>query len=527
MSKFNLSNRDITQMCGEVEAYLKTTDIASKEQIRIVFAMEEVLLQYQTQFGQGHGCVLRYGKELGRTRISMSLSGEGFNPFATDDDTENSQILRNLLNNMGLEPTWQYSGGRNVVFWVLPKKKTSAIMNLVIAIGLAVVLGLLSYLVPTSITEPFATWIVTPLFNSFMGILVGISGPLIFLSVAWGIYSIGDIATFGHIGKVMIGRFMILTMVVSLVGNGWMLLVYPLSDSTSSFSIDAFYYLFQMILDIIPGNMLAPFVDSNPMQIICLAVIIGFAILILGKKTTVAATFLEQASFIIQYIMECISTLVPSFIFISVFNMFLNHQFQAMATAYKAIVCMVICAVVVMVSYGLWVAVKCKVSFSLFVKKLMPTFIIGVTTDSSSAAFATNVETCEQKLGIDTKIVNFGLPLGQVVYMPGALILFMGMALFMAESYEVDITLPWLLMAFIVTCMVSIAAPPIPGSPLTCYTLIFTQLGIPTEAVAVAIVLNVMMGCLGTGVNLYGLQCELTLLADQLGMLNKDILRKK
>lgn len=526
MAQYTLSNESITQMCEEVRNYLHTVEIDSKEQIRIVLSLEEILLRYQSKFGQDHICALRCGKEWGRSRITLTLLGDGCAPFTAglDDDSE-SRILHHLLSNMGLEPTWQYSNGRNIVFWMLPKKKSSPLMRLALSIGLAIVLGLGSNLLPADVTVGLSTWVLTPLFQSFMGVLVGISGPLIFLSVAWGIYSIGDIATFGHIGKTMIGRFLLLTPLVSLVGNGWLLGLFPISNQTADLSLEAFSTIYQMLLDVIPGNIVAPFADNNPMQIIVLAITCGFSMLVLGKKTTTAANLLDQANFIVQYIMECISTLVPCFIFISVFNMFLNRQFQVFAIAYKPLLCMVGCSIVVIVCYGMWVSIQCKVPFFRFVKKLLPTFVIAVTTDSSAAAFPTNVATCEKRLGINTKVINLGLPLGQVIFMPGALILFFSMALSMAEIYQVDITPDWLLMAFLVTCLVSIAAPPIPGSPLTCYTLIFTQLGIPSEAVALAIVLNVLLGCLGTGINLYGLQCELTLLADQLDMLDKKILR--
>lgn len=53
-------------------------------------------------------------------------------------------------------------------------------------------------------------------------------------------------------------------------------------------------------------------------------------------------------------------------------------------------------------------------------KKVAPTFLIGLSTASSAAAYSTNVECCEKQLGIDRQIINFGIPLGQVVFMPGA-----------------------------------------------------------------------------------------------------------
>lgn len=50
-----------------------------------------------------------------------------------------------------------------------------------------------------------------------MGFLSAISGPLIFLSVLWGIYSIGDVASFSKIGKRMIVRFLLMSSLLLLI----------------------------------------------------------------------------------------------------------------------------------------------------------------------------------------------------------------------------------------------------------------------------------------------------------------------
>ena len=96
-----------------------------------------------------------------------------------------------------------------------------------------------------------------------------------------------------------------------------------------------FSELFQMVLDIVPGNFFTPFTEGNPMQIIFVAVLIGIAMLILGNKATIAAAFVEQSNYIIQLIMEAVSSFVPVFVFGSILNMILGNNFSAFLPAYK------------------------------------------------------------------------------------------------------------------------------------------------------------------------------------------------
>ena len=69
--------------------------------------------------------------------------------------------------------------------------------------------------------------------------------------------------------------------------------------------------------------------------------------------------------------------------------------------------------VLVCAAYLLLVCIRKRVALPVFVKKVAPTFLIGLSTASSAAAYSTNVECCEKQLGIDRQIINFGIPLGQ------------------------------------------------------------------------------------------------------------------
>ena len=105
--------------------------------------------------------------------------------------------------------------------------------------------------------------------------------------------------------------------------------------------------------------------------------------------------------------------------------------------------------------------------------------------------------------------------------------LFLCAAFGMAENYGVAITSIWMLTAFIISVVLAIAAPSVPGAALTCYTILFMQLGIPSEAVAVVITLNVILEFFTTAVNLFCLQTELVELSGSLKVLDVDCLRKK
>lgn len=59
-----------------------------------------------------------------------------------------------------------------------------------------------------------------------------------------------------------------------------------------------------------------------------------------------------------------------------------------------------------------------------------------------------------------------------------------------------------------------------------CYAILFEQLGIPNEAIGIALTINVILDFTMAGINQYCLQLEMTALAGSMDMLDKDVLVK-
>ena len=81
-------------------------------------------------------------------------------------------------------------------------------------------------------------------------------------------------------------------------------------------------------------------------------------------------------------------------------------------------------------------------------------------------------------------------------------------------------------MALFLTVTLLAATPPVAGVGLLTYAVIFTRLGIPTDALTAAMVADILFGFGVSAVNQAILQLELVLEADQLSTLNYDMLRK-
>ncbi len=525
-AEFTLKAEDIDHVSETITGFLKNCGQEKSNILKIRLAMEDVLLNWRTFFGEETPIRLSTGKRLGRPFIHFELDGEQNDPLS-HNETDFGEYSSQMMATMGLCPTYSYHKGTNEVSLRLRKKRINPLLGLIIAVFAAFLVAVLGYFLPASARDVVSSDYLTPLYETFFGILSTIAGPMIFLSVAWGIYGIGDAAILGRIGKKMLLRYFGIT---ALFTAATFLMIFPfmhLSYANTALNSSAVSGIFKLLLGIFPKDVFSPFLEGNTMQIILIATVVGCIMLILGNQTKLMATLIEQINSVIHYLMELIGSMVTAFIFVILLRLLWSDSVTSMWTAWKPLVIFVALAFVFLVLVTAYVSFTKKVNPILFVKKTFPTFLIALTTASSSAAFGANVSCCEHSLGIDSKMTNFGTPLGIVLFKPATSVSFAISTLYFSQIYHIEISLVWLLTAILVITIVSIALPPVPGGALACYTIVFTQLGIPQEALAVTMLLDVFFDFISTGCDTFFRQCELLLQADRIGMLDKSILRKK
>ena len=134
---------------------------------------------------------------------------------------------------------------------------------------------------------------------------------------------------------------------------------------------------------------------------------------------------------------------------------------------------------------------------------------------------------CENKLGISKKLTSFGIPLGLISYMPAEGIATIVLLLYAASVYKVNVSIIWLFIAIALTVALTAATPPVSGIGILTYTVLFAELSIPSSALTMAMVADILIGFIVIPMNQAMLQMELVAEAETLDLLNKDVLRAK
>lgn len=248
-----------------------------------------------------------------------------------------------------------------------------------------------------------------------------------------GIYCIGDASIFIEVGRRVCVRYLlyllVMTVLIALISLPFFSLQIGNTQNGNQYS-----ELYQMVLNIIPDNLFTPFSRGNTLQIMFVGIIIGLTMLVIGKNTQVVAELAEQLGFIVDGIMGFISKLVPVFVFGSLFNIIVSSDLSSLAAGGKFFAGTLAGCILLILFHKVLACVKMHISPLELWKRTFSTFIIAISTASSSAAFAENKRTCTEKLGISHHLANFGVPFGQLLYPPGASVLFWFAAVCVAES---------------------------------------------------------------------------------------------
>jgi Na+/H+-dicarboxylate symporter len=432
--------------------------------------------------------------------------------------------VETLFRNASLCVSYQYRNGENRLTLRQARKKPAPYLPLLCAATAGITAGLLCrYGLPAETIADLRNFILTPLFDTFLEILIVIALPMIFLSLIVSLVRFGTIERFRTIGTTVLTRYFLRIILALGIALVICLPFVPLSPGSGMSAGGEFQSLFCLFLSIIPSSLFTPFTDRHPLQIIFLALLFGYVILLIHRSIPAVVTLLDQADYLMQQVMTKIVRVLPIFIFLSMFRLILIDQdFSGLGLLFLLILS---CHVIHLIIMGAEVSILRKLSPLTLIRKLFPSFLISLTTASSIAVLPTNMRVCQDQCGISKKLAEFGVPLGPAFSRSGIATEYFCVSLIMAAYFGVSISVSWLIIAMIVVFLVSIAGVPVPCGNLINYPIMFSQLGIPLDAMAFAIVIAVVMDYMNTVVNMVAVPIDMIQSAAKLDMLDEEVLK--
>ena len=523
--KFKLQPETIDNVTEETRGNLAAVGIDSKDALRLTLFLEECILKYRDAFSEDAEASVRMSRFFGAIRVSLRVRGDSLDPFAADES--DVSVMGSLMaNTKTLDMAWRYRGGANyVTFTIQKKRKISQLVIILIGLLCGAAAGfLINSFLPGSARE-ISEKIVIPITNAFTGLLCVMATIMCFGSVVLGIVRMGDVSTFSTVGRKMIHSFLIVAFILTLLNTAWLVPGMKFGMN-ASVSLD-FYDFWKIILDFVPNNILSPILNFNSVHIIIIGVMFGIAMLKMGRKADNLTETFDEVNTVAVLSNEYLNRFIPIYVGLMVCSQILSDNLRMILGYARLIGIVIIGEAVTLLVYTAVVCIRLKVSPVVFVRKLLPAFIISLTSASVGAAFTTTIDTLIGDLGVDADYAPLSYNLGGILFRPGYCIVFTACSLFTADMFGIEVTWSWILAAFLLSFILSVATPPVIGGTAVCFSILFSQLGINAEALTIIISVNAILEFLTVAVNNYCLQCQITLLGSSIDKVDLNRLRSK
>lgn len=139
-----------------------------------------------------------------------------------------------------------------------------------------------------------------------------------------------------------------------------------------------------------------------------------------------------------------------------------------------------------------------------FLEAIREVQLLAFSTSSSAAVMPLSIKIAEEKLNVRSSISQFLIPLGATVNMNGTA-LYQGVAaVFLAQVFEVNLSLPSLLLIVVMTVGASIGSPATPGVGIVILSTVLVSVGIPASGIALIIGVDRILDMSRTAINVTG-----------------------
>ena len=259
------------------------------------------------------------------------------------------------------------------------------------------------------------------------------------------------------------------------------------------------------IVGIFPSNFVAPLLNANMLQIIVMAILIGFAIVVIGEKRDIKVVegFLDLNEIFLKC-MEMILKLSPIGVFCLLCPVIAQNGSQIIGSLAMVLLVAYICYILhAVLVYSVSVFTMGGVSPIKFFKGMMPAIMFAFSSASSVGTLPINMK-CVDELGADKEISSFVLPLGATINMDGTAIYQGVCAVFIAACYGINLTLPQMLTIVLTATLASIGTAGVPGAGMVMLAMVLTSVGLPVDGIALVAGVDRIFDMGRTTVNITG-----------------------
>ncbi len=368
-------------------------------------------------------------------------------------------------------------------------------------------------------------WI-KPFGTIFINALKLIAIPLILASLIKGVSDLKDIAKLSKMGGRTVILYMITTVTAVTIGLGIVNIIQPgkIVSKEAQFKLVEAYAEdaaskqiiankqkeggpLQALVDIVPSNIFDATTDNaNMLQIIFFSIFFGIGlILIPEQKAKPVKDFFDSLNDVILKMIDLIMLAAPFGVFALLAALVVDAPSPDLFRALGLYsLCVLLGLSLMIIFYITLVHLYASRTPKFFLKGILPAQLLAFSTSSSAATLPVTMERVQQHLGVEEEVSSFVLPIGTTINMDGTS-LYQGIAaIFIAQTFGLQLDLAAQLSIIATASLASIGAAAVPSAGMVMLLIVLGQAGIPEAGLALIFAVDRPLDMCRTVVNVTG-----------------------
>ena len=400
--------------------------------------------------------------------------------------------------------------------------------------GLALVLGVTGGVL---LGDSFDVWgnFINGIGNIFLHAINMIVIPLVFLSTALGISTMGDSKSMGRIAAKTFGFFILTAIVAASLGVVITSVLRPgygthgCAMEVGEILIDAQQpsqtTLMDRIADIVPNNIFEAFSNGEILPIILFSILLGYFVIHINeeRQRTVNATF-EAFNDAIMKMTTAIIRLAPIGIFAIVMALVGKQagnidemRSNLLSLAFFVIVVWIALIVMGGMVLPLMVGMMAHVSPLRHLKQIYSALMVAFSTSSSYSALPLIISDAKEKFGVSNNIASFTVPLGITFNKVGTIIYECVAVIFVAQAVGMELTAAQQVSLIGASIVTVLGAPSVPMAGVVVLAILLNAMGLPTDYIGMFMAIDILCDMPKTLLNAYSVSCSTIIVAHSEG----------
>ena len=403
-------------------------------------------------------------------------------------------------------------------------KKLELHWKILIGMALGVVFGFI--MTNFDFGKDFISDWIKPFGTIFINSLKLIAIPLILASLIKGISDLKDISKLSQMGGVTIVTYIITTVIAVSIGLIVVNVIKPgdsISEETRIELIGAYESdadqkrevaantknsgPLQALIDVVPSNIVyAASNNKNMLQVIFFAILFGISmILIPPNNSKPIKEFFDSLNDVILKIIDLIMLFAPYGVFALLATLIVEApKWDLLKSLLLYSITLIFGLSLLIILYVIIVKIFTGKGPNYFLKGILPAQLVAFSTSSSAATLPVTMDRVHNHLGVKEEVSSFVLPIGATINMDGTALYQAIAAVFIAQTFGLDLSLGAQLGIILTATLASIGAAAVPSAGIIVLVIVLSQAGIPEAGLALIFAVDRPLDMCRTIVNITG-----------------------